>query len=203
MRTAAVLLALAGCASSAAPRTRTPVVDDHAAVAPELPAELGYRRPQLAAALAAAELAAQAATQRWQAALVAGEREPWRLAADAGVARGRVTLLSTCADTGQACPPALAAGEPVPEVEASAPREPADALAVEAWRERAGRARAEACACTTVACVDGWTEELRRLERVVPSASQADAEAATHVTAARACLGTLRAGAPGPIDPDA
>lgn len=171
--------------TTVAPPGPTPGARPTAGPAAPMPAVTTYDRDQLGAALADARQRTATAPQNV---------EPWRVEPEARLRRGRVALLSRCADLGEGCPPVLASSDPPPPVETAGDAShlpPPDELG--AWVDLTGRIWRAACACATWPCVDGWTEELRRLEARVPAAWMADAAAAAQVTDARACLATLRA----------
>jgi len=187
----ALLAAVAACGGTPGSRTGppAPATDDDGAP-PPLPTTLTYQRPQLATAHAAAEVAAQAAEAARDAATEGADLPALILAAR--VLRNRVSLLAQCAATAADCPPILTTSLPVPAID------PDDDLAarsigdVAAWRAWATAAYAEACACATIACVDGWTESLRRHELGTLADLQGDELAAQAITTARVCLTHLR-----------
>ncbi len=171
-RALVVGLLVAACGAPAPPPRAPALAAADGTAPPPLPTSLGYDR---AALDAARDDAARAAA------------DP--AARDAQILGGRVALLDACAAELRGCPPVLTVANAVP---AATPLPPEPTLAV-GW---ARDAHAAACSCTTLACVDGWTERLREAEASAAPAATAGIAIAEQLTWARECLTMLRRGRP-------
>ena len=116
------------------------------------------------------------------------------LTAERRVRAGRVHVLERClaSTTGLECPPSLAITNVIPPVDDdSADLTRASSLDATSWIELARTFHVAACGCASQACVDGYTESIRRTEDAVPTALRADEASSADIAEARRCLWSL------------
>jgi hypothetical protein len=159
-----------------------------------------YGKAELGKALIG-ERGAEATAERVVAELEAKvERDPTaddqlRIAtADLGVRRQFIASLEACEASGRWCPPRL--DDPPWKLELDPPgNPPLDTplrFDLESWRKIAAELHGRACACRTLACIDGIGVAIDVLEpRPMPEV-QGDEVASQSITRARECLFRLR-----------
>jgi hypothetical protein len=198
-----MLGAFLGCSAPIVPKGRLPdepsrndVVEDDRYVPP-------YRKAELGKALIA-ERGAEATGERVVAELAAKlERDPSAAAvedqlrvatADLDVRRQFIASLEACESRGAWCPPRL--DDPPWKYEVDPPgNPPLDAqlrFDLESWRRLAAELHGRACACRTLACVDGVGVAIDTLETRPMADVQGDEVASQSITRARECLFRLR-----------
>jgi hypothetical protein len=156
-----------------------------------------YGKPELQRALIS-ERAAEAVGERVVQELEAnGAEQPLRVArADLAVRRRFIAALERCETTGDSCPPRL--DEPAWSYEVDGDRPDFPPLTAPlrfdaaSWRTIADELHGRACACRTLACVDGLGVAIARLETRPMADVQGDEVAALAITRARMCLFALR-----------
>jgi hypothetical protein len=116
--------------------------------------------------------------------------------ADLAVRRRFIATLEVCEAAGRWCPPRLDdppwAFDPDPDQPADPPLTASLRYDLDSWRAIAGELFGRACACRTIACVDGVGVAIDELEPRPMPAVQGDDQAAAAITAARECLFRLR-----------
>jgi hypothetical protein len=159
-----------------------------------------YAKPELSKALIA-ERAAEATAEQTVAELEA--RDPRDAAADdrlraatadLAVRRRFIAALEACEAAGRWCPPRLDDPPWQFDIEAEKPP-PLDAALhfdLAAWRAIAAELHGRACACRTVACIDGVGVAIDRLEAKPVKDVLGDDAASQSITRARECLFRLR-----------
>jgi hypothetical protein len=197
------LLGLLGCGGSNAvrPQTHEPEETSQATLADEDRYEPAYGKPELQKALIA-ERGAEATAERRVSDLEARQGEPavddqLRVAvADLAVRRRFLAMLEACEAAGRFCPPRLDdpswAFDPDPDRPADPPMTAAVRFDLEGWRGLTAELHGRACACRTLACVDGIGVAIDQLEQRTGREVQGDEAATTSVTRARECLFRLR-----------
>lgn len=122
----------------------------------------------------------------------AAERDPAARPEDLAVRRRFIAALEACQENGRACPPRLdepawtwsGEGDPKLDVEVR--------FALGDWQKVTAELHGRACACRTMACVDGIGEALDALSTRPMPEVQGDEAATQSITWARQCLFYLR-----------
>jgi hypothetical protein len=113
---------------------------------------------------------------------------------DLAVRKRFIATLEACASIGRDCPPRL--DDPAwsydPETESKVPLDTALRFDLEDWQKVTGELHGRACACRTVACVDGIERAIAVLETQPTRDVQDDDVAALAIVQARECLARLR-----------
>jgi hypothetical protein len=115
--------------------------------------------------------------------------------ADLAVRRRFIGCLEACQAHGQQCPPRLDDPAWKFDVDGDGATPTLDApvrFDLTSWRAVAAELHGRACACRTMACVDGIDVAINQLEVKPMVEVQGDEEASASVTAARSCLYRLR-----------
>ena len=207
MRT--LLFVLAACGTTPNPAPRTPSGDEglatHSALADDDGFKPSYGKPELDRALVA-ERGAEAAQEKQLADIEAkGDDDTLRVArADLDVHRRFIAALEACEALGRACPPRLDDPPWTFDIEGNAdPKLDAPLrFAREDWQKVAAELHGRACACRTLACVDGVEVAIARLETRPAADVQGDDAASASITRARECLFRLRGKAAIPKPPE-
>lgn len=158
-----------------------------------------YGTPELQRALIK-ERGAEATGERRVAELEAGTGTDDQLrvaVADLAVRRRFIASLEACERSGLACPPRLDdptwAFDPDPDGGPQAPKiDAALRFDLESWQKIAVELHGRACACRTIACVDGMGVAIDQLEARPMPEVQGDEVASQSITRARVCLFRLR-----------
>jgi hypothetical protein len=126
--------------------------------------------------------------------------------ADLCVRRKFISALEACQAQGQLCPPRL--DDPAWSFDVDGPADQATPsldtplrFDLASWRAITAELHGRACACRTMACVDGVGVAIDQLEKRPMAEVQADDAAIEAITAARGCLFRLRGLAVGPPRP--
>ncbi|HEY4243464.1 MAG TPA: hypothetical protein VGM88_26810 [Kofleriaceae bacterium] len=199
MKLAGIVLLACACGGGAAERPTDPVTDEpHAQLAPEDAYQPTYGKADLQKALFA-ERGAEATNEKVVAELEgrdAPDTDALIVArADLGVRRRFIASLVTCQQGGIDCPPRI---DDPPFAYGPDPASGAPPLTVALRFDRAGwqlvaqELYGRACACRTMACVDGVSAAIEHLEPLPHADVQGDEEASLSITRARECLYRLR-----------
>jgi hypothetical protein len=193
----AVLGCLAACSGPGTYHPRTPDDDGaHATFISDEAFKPAYGKPELDRARIAdrakeAELEQQIAVLE---ANPAGDDQLHTAIADLAVRRRFIASLEVCDSAGRECPPRL--DEPVWTWAADAsgppPLDTAIAFDLASWQQLAAELHGRACACRTVACLDGVGAAIDQLEGQPAADVRGDETASQSVTSARECLFRLR-----------
>jgi hypothetical protein len=181
VRTALILLAACG-----GPATEAPPPVDHGDSTPAALADENAFRPSYGKSELQSAIIAERAKE------ATAERDAATRPEDLAVRRRFIAALEACQDRGHACPPRLDepawtwSGEGDPTLEVAVRFDLAD------WQKVAAELHGRACACRTLACVDGIGDAIDQLSaRPMPDV-QADETATQSITWARECLFRLR-----------
>jgi hypothetical protein len=191
----------AGCPGAATPRQQLP--DDpvtHTQLADEDRYTPTYGKPELSRALIA-ERGAEATAEKTVAELEAKDPrdaaadDKLRFAtADLAVRRRFIASLEACESSGRWCPPRLDDPSWTYELDGDKPP-PLDTplrFDVDSWRRVVAELHGRACACRSIACVDGVGAAIHTLEPRPETAVQGDELVSLSLTRARECLFRLR-----------
>jgi hypothetical protein len=114
---------------------------------------------------------------------------------DLDVRRRFIVSLEACQSTGRTCPPRLDEPAWVFDVDTEGAKTPLDAALrfdLAAWQNIAAELHGRACACRTLACVDGVGVAIDQLEQRPMREERGDETASASITRARECLFRLR-----------
>ena len=207
MRVLLVLLIACGPAPAQGPQAGGGELGlaSHTALAEDEVDKPGYGKPELEKALIA-ERGVEATAEKQAGELEAkGDDDARRLArADLAVRRRFIATLETCDQIGRLCPPRLDDPPWTYDVEGTADPKLEAPLQFgrDEWQKVAAELHGRACACRTLACVDGVEVAIARLE-VKPAADvRGDETASASITRARECLWRLRGKAAVPRPPE-
>ncbi|MDB4954594.1 MAG: hypothetical protein JWO36_2163 [Myxococcales bacterium] len=115
--------------------------------------------------------------------------------ADLEVDRRFIASLEACQASGRTCPPRLDDPAWTFDMDSEGAKPSVDSplrFDLEDWRKLAAELHGRACACRTVACVDGVGVAIDQLELRPMQDVQGDETASTSITRARECLFRLR-----------
>jgi hypothetical protein len=198
---------LAACGGPATYHSRTPDDDGaHAGFVADDGFKPAYGKADLDRALIA-DRGKEATLEQQIAALEANPGPDDQLhtaIADLAIRRRFIASLEACEAAGRDCPPRL--DEPPwtwePDAGTPPPLDTAISLDLAGWQRVSSELHGRACACRTVACLDGLGAAIDQLEARVEPAVRDDDAAAQSITWARECLLRLRGGRmrPPPID---
>jgi hypothetical protein len=197
MKSIVLLLILASCkhgSTPAPPSSSTTAAEEHTSFADEDPPP-PYDKAALGVALIAERGAEAKAEQVVNDAEAAGDEERLQRAiADLAVRRRFIAILEVCDAQTRLCPPRL--DEPSWPYLADSDEDPKLETPlrfdVDSWRKVTAELHGRACACRTLACIDGMDAMLTRLESRPMQEVQADESASSGLTGARDCLMRLR-----------
>ena len=199
MKSIVLLLILASCKHGSAPAggnqpTEVTPAGGHTSFADE-ESTPPYDKAALRIALIAEREAQTKAEQTVVDAEAAGDEERLRRAlADLAVRRRFVAILEVCDAETRLCPPRL--DEPnwpyLSDSDDDPKLETPLRFDLDSWRKVAAELHGRACACRTLACIDGMDAMMLRLETRPIEDVQADETASAELTAARDCLMRLR-----------
>lgn len=196
MKCIVLLLILAACKHGSTPaRPSSDTGGAHTALADDAEPPPPYDKAALGMALIA-ERAAEAKAERQVAdAETAGDTlRLERALADLAVRRRFIAILEVCEAQDRLCPPRL--DEPVWPYLADSDEDPTLDVPLRfdlaSWQKVTAELHGRACACRTLACLDGMDAMLIRLETRPTDEVQADELATTELTRARQCLMRLR-----------